>query len=87
MDRDNESNPSQLFLVRLWLADETDEEYRCYGKVQHVATGKAATFNNQTTKMQVFTSMFSSPGAENIKTRKLTDTTEGFDPSPNKEPI
>lgn len=60
MDGDKETKTSHLFLVRLWMGEGASEEGSWYGKVQHVATGKAASFSSRTSMMQLLASMFSS---------------------------
>ena len=48
MDGSQPKGQSHLFLVRLWLnEDGSDGEPRaCHGKVQHIITGNAASFND-----------------------------------------
>jgi hypothetical protein len=50
---DKDADTSQFFLVRLWPGNSgeegrlgSDEEDRVQGKVQHVLSGEAASFNN-----------------------------------------
>ncbi len=64
---------SHLFLVRLWLDQEggegsaegsvdtegSVEAHSCYGKVQHVVTGRAGTFSSQGSMAQLLATMLS----------------------------
>lgn len=60
---DQERDTSQLFLVRLWI-DNTDgggsmegDANQVQGKVQHVLSGEAASFNDWHALMQLLTGM------------------------------
>ena len=62
MDRNRNKNGSELFLVRLWLhsdrADEGDPGSNAWhGTVQHVLTGKAASFHDWIALTETFLEM------------------------------
>ncbi len=73
MDENRLNKVSHLFLVRLWLDQEgsegspegtegTVEAQSCYGKVQHVVTGRAGTFSSQGSMAQLLATMLSLSG-------------------------
>jgi hypothetical protein len=43
------STASNLFLVRVWVEEAANGHPACHGKVQHVVSGEARTFNDGAT--------------------------------------
>jgi hypothetical protein len=79
MQGDEAPDTSQLFLVRLWVdgeegkdershEDETGSEGRAqvHGKVQHVLSGKASSFNNWQALVEHLFKMMPSRGSSQI---------------------
>ena len=59
-----DSDPSRLFLVRLWTGNASgvgraggEKENRGEGKVQHVLSGEAASFSDWSTLVDLLTGM------------------------------
>ncbi|HEX8218843.1 MAG TPA: hypothetical protein VF914_06480 [Chloroflexia bacterium] len=72
-----ESATSQLFLVRLWKGNENGdgrvsdaEEHRVEGKVQHVLSGEATSFNDWPALMELL------KGMTHVATRPPAQTRE-----------
>ncbi len=78
MDLDKEGKTPQLFLVRLWMDAATGsgvaDRQDWHGKVQNVATGKAASFDSQTVMLQLLASMCAQPAEtrEGVSDRRAT---------------
>lgn len=81
MEKDNVedkegASASQLFLVRFWPDNsgkdgriEGNEEDRVYGKVQHVLSGEAASFDDWPALMDVLKEMMHHPAQQQPRTR------------------
>ncbi|MFL5733481.1 MAG: hypothetical protein ACJ78Q_09785 [Chloroflexia bacterium] len=55
---------SYLFLVRLWPDEEEGEQPAWHGKVQHVMTGRAGTFDGWPTLVAMLQDMLAGDGSD-----------------------
>lgn len=59
-----EQGGSELFLVRVWLAQDSKGETEWAGKLQHVVSGKAAPFRGRPELIEVLLAMLPSAGSD-----------------------
>ncbi len=85
MEGDKESKTSNIFLVRLWMDDGVGED-NWHGKVQHIASGKAASFSSQASMIQLLASMFTPSRKANAPRREGAGETDPFGPESPSEP-
>jgi hypothetical protein len=57
MESQNPSNPSHLFLVRLWSEEINEGDTVWCGKVQHVTRGRANQFRGLPTLVNILVAM------------------------------
>lgn len=86
MGENHKHEPSDLFLVRLWLDQGHGGDSVGYGKVQHVITGESSAFADWSSLVDCLASLASAPSKRSLPSQppapvELSDSPASCDAS------